>query len=308
MLVIIKQKRIRNLSKLNGVKEGTMIVPVVRVENLDKTAFIKAGFTEKLDLGETILPNKIGPITRYNADGGCLVHKDKPKETYYLMREWTYKKWVGGGDTEEVTDWVDVPRKRYPRTIIEPLALELAVMEDGRNEKLVCLPSVVFNESNSKLIIHEVNIMLELFGECEIVDYNLNPILKPTLKKLNWEVFPKGKMPWIKRKATLERFIVQARGKNSGVIRKRLETIYEHNPDFVAIGNGGFSGYLILGFEEKNLYILESTQVNNATYILENQWEDISKLSKAEILNNQYHKNRVIHSKQWFEDIKALLV
>lgn len=305
--MILKQKRIRNLSKLNGIKEGTNIVPIVRVKNVDTKILSKIGFTDEVELGESILPSKIGSVTRYNADGGHIVHRDKPKETYYVMREWTYKKWIGGGDTEEVTDWVDVPRKRYHRTLIEPMGLEMVIMKDEDEDKLICLPSIIFNESNSKLIIHEINLMLEVFGECEIVDGDLNTILKPTLKRLNWEVLPKGRMPWSQRKARLEGFIGQARGKNSGVIRKRLETIYKHNPDFVAVGNGGFSGYLIVGFEKKSLYILESTQVNNATYILENNWEEISKLTKGEILNNKYHKDRVIHSKQWFDDIEKVL-
>lgn len=305
--MILKQKRIRNLSKLAAIKEGTKVVPIVRVENIDVKTLLRIGFSSKLEIGESILPRVVGAITRYNSEGRIVVHRDKPKETYYIMKEWTYKKWIGGGQTEEVTDWVDVPRKRYPRTLLEPMGIEIIIMEDENHDKLVCLPEILFNESNSSRIIHEVNIMLELFGECEIVNSDLKSMYKPALKKLNWKVLPTGEIPWTQRKKELDSFIAQARGKNSDVIRKRLEAIYAHNPDFVAVGNGGFGGYLILGFEKKNLYVLESTQVNNATYILEYDWKEISKLTKAEILNNKYHKDRVIHGKKWFEEIDLFL-
>ena len=66
-------------------------------------------------------------------------------------------------------------------------------------------------------------------------------------------------------------------------------------------------GYLIFGFLEENLYVLECTQTNNATYILENNWEHLSGLTKAEILENNLHKERIIHRENWFEEIGRAL-
>lgn len=304
--MLLIQKRIRNLSKLSGIKNGTIIIPMIKIDESNIETLMNIGFTEQLEIGESVLPQKIGSVTRFNAEGGHILHKDRPKETYFIMREWTYKKWIGGGNTEEVTDWVDVPRKRYQRTIVNPMAMELVISRDHFGNKIVSMPEIIFDVSNSKTIIHEINMMLEIFGQCEVTDINLNSILKPKLKRLNWAILPKGKIPWAKRKEQLSTFIKQARGKNSLVVEKRLEALNEYKPDFVAIGNAGFSGYLILGFENRNLYILESTQVNNATYILENGWEEISQLSKAEILNNHFHKNRIIHTKEWFSEIKEM--
>ena len=83
--------------------------------------------------------------------------------------------------------------------------------------------------------------------------------------------------------------------------------INKYNPDFTAIGFGGFSGYMVIGFEMKKLFVLESTQINNATYVLNRDWEYISKLSKAGVLNNKLHFARVIHNNQWYESITNLL-
>lgn len=88
---------------------------------------------------------------------------------------------------------------------------------------------------------------------------------------------------------------------------KRIETINIYGPEFVAVGHAGFSGYLVFGFPAHALYVLESTQVNNATYIFAEDWEDLSKKTKAEILNHDLQEDRIIHRKGWFSRMRDLL-
>ena len=66
----------------------------------------------------------------------------------------------------------------------------------------------------------------------------------------------------------------------------------------------GFSDYIIYGFDSTDKVILESLEINNATYILKNDWENISKMTKAEILQNDLHEKRIIHSKNWYKEIE----
>jgi hypothetical protein len=51
---------------------------------------------------------------------------------------------------------------------------------------------------------------------------------------------------------------------------------------------------------------LESVKVNNATYVLRNDWESISQLTKAEILNNDLHETRIVHNKNWYSNLAEL--
>lgn len=304
--MIIKQSRIRNLSKLKGIEVGTVIrVGVSNVERfLDKLQEI--GFPPEIYEGQTILPKSIGPVSRRNSIGDYIEHKDKEKETCYRMIEWTYKQWAGRGQTKEVTDSTVVPYKRYPRTEIPPQSIEITVARK-EDEIAIISPEIRFIGENEKLIIHVVNLFLEIFGECEILNSSNESIISPRLIKLNWEVLPRGKMPWEKRKTQIIDFINTAKGNNKKVIEKRLETINKYNPDFTAIGNGGFNGYIIHGFEDKNIYVLESIYTNNATYVLEDEWEYISQLTKAEILSESLHKDRIIHSNNWYNNINSLL-
>ena len=88
---------------------------------------------------------------------------------------------------------------------------------------------------------------------------------------------------------------------------RNCEAIYAEHPDFVAYGRSGFKGYAVFGFTERNLYILESVMPNNATYVLENDWETISQLSKAEILSQELHKARIVHSENWQKNFDKIM-
>ena len=94
---------------------------------------------------------------------------------------------------------------------------------------------------------------------------------------------------------------------NQVVITYRLTTITDFEPEFVAIGRAGFSGYLIFGFPKKNLFVLESLYSGNATYVFAEKWEGLSKLTKAEILQGKLQKDRIIHRENWESQINNIL-
>jgi len=76
----------------------------------------------------------------------------------------------------------------------------------------------------------------------------------------------------------------------------------------VHVGTAGFLGYIILGFENKDFQVCESLIYGNATYIFGENWEEISQLSKAEILRDDLHRERIIHRKwSWLRRIRELL-
>lgn len=301
----IEQKRVINLSKLNVIQEGKKIrISVNKLED-KKTMLKKLGFSDELNIGETVLPSVIGPASRKNANGYYIIHRDKPKEKHSRMIEWTYKQWSGRGDTIEVTDSTAVEYERYPRTFILPEGIEFTIAMKN-DDKLLISPEFEIGYDNEKVKM-AINVMLEAFGSCEILDSDNNPILASKTIRLNWDILPKGEYPWEVQVERLKPFLNKSKGKNKAVIERRLEQINKYNPDFTAIGNAGFGGYIIHGFVSRNIYVLESIEVNNATYILNSDWKTISMLTKSEILNNNFHKARVIHNKYWYKEIVKIL-
>ena len=303
--MILKQKRIRNLARFGELTRGMKIRVYKNVSNLEVDLLQKIGFTKELNVGETVLPSIVGAATRRNAKGKIIVDRTQ-KEDCTRMIEWTYNQYAGRNETKEVTDSTVIHYKRWKQTLIPPYAIELTVIEKDGIKQIVS-PVIDYVEVNEEKVVHIVNVFLEIFGECEITDADNNPIVIPKTIRLNWELLPKGKYPWNIQKQRIQSFIKKAKGRNQAVIERRLEKVNQYSPDFTAIGLGGFSGYILYGFEEKEIYVLESTQVNNATYILNKDWELISGLTKAEILNEHYHKARVIHNENWYANMNEIL-
>lgn len=304
--MVIKKRRIRSLKPFRGVlaKYKNIIIGIPLDSEIDKQ-LVKIGFTSKSEAGETVLPSaQFGPVSNFNAEGKDLIHRDQPMEKVYRVGEWKWKEWCGRYDTIERTKFVDIPYKRYPRTFIAPPSVELAISEGQNGAKLVV--SSIIDVGDIDKVVHVINLFLEIFGECQILDPKMGEVFSPT-RRLNWTILPQGQMPWSSLKKELEKLIEETPKGNRSYLEHRLELISRHKPDFTAVGNAGFHGYIIMGFTGKNLFVLESPFYGNATYILENNWEELSKKTKAEIINENLCKHRLIHKDGWDIEIEKLL-
>ncbi len=307
--MIITGKRKRKLDKRLGfLIEGKKVNIGVPVSEDNRERIKKIGFTESLNEGETVLPRPIfGSISRFNAEGKYLIHKDQPMEKAYRQREWSWEQLAGYHETETKSKIVDVPYKRYPRTFIPPISVELSVVINKGNKKYVVAPEQILDLSNSEKPLHIINIFLEIFGYCEILTADLEDYVLKNVRRLNWEVLPPGKWPWNKIKDKVLPIIQQTNEQKQAVVIHRLKTITKIEPDFSAIGRAGFRGYIIFGFTKKNIYTLESIFTGNATYVFGEKWKFLSQLTKAEILDKSLQKDRIVHRKKWDKHINNLL-
>lgn len=308
--MIITGKRIRSInSHMRFVEEGKTIHFGRTITNDDLNTLEECGFTLPPVSGQVVLPaSSFGPVSRFNAEGKEDIHKNLPKETHFRQIEWTHKEFRGRYDRVEVTNYVDMPYERYPRTFIDPPSVELMIVELHDNQKVAITPPIEYRAANHTSILHQINLVLEIFdGHCEVFGDDLNAITMPEVRKLNWTILPQGKMPWSTLQNRLKDTIEREPKGNQPVVKYRFEKVNTYQPDFAAIGRGGFSGYVVFGFPSRNLFVFESTKTNNATYIFENNWESLSKLSKAEILSQDLQKARVIHDRNWSINLEAIM-
>jgi hypothetical protein len=305
--MLIRKKRIRNLSaNLPGIQRGESLVFAITNPERHVDRLERIGFTRDLQAGECVLPRATGPVGRFNANGRYIVHKNRPKETAHRQVMWTWTEWHGPNRVERM-EARDVPYERYPRTFVPPPSVELTVATNTRDEKLVTSPPFEYTNSNDGSILHVVNLLLELFGECTVLRSNLDEIIRVEVRRLNWEVLPQGRMPWAQLRPHVDPFVRRQRRGNRPLIEQRFQTINDHGPEFLALGRAGFSGYVVFGFPEKDLYVLESVNRDNATYVFEENWQRLSQMTKAEIVDRNLQKERIIHREGWPAEIRRLL-
>jgi len=305
--MIITQKSIRSAERyLNSMTSNKVkIIVEIRPELLNALNF--AGYSKPYSEGDTILPNAIGSVSSFNADGRYIKLKDLPKEPRYITTaEWTWKQWCGRGETKTITESRDIYKDCYQRKFYSPPSLELTLIKLN-GQLFVVSQEFKVNKIKAELFKHAINLFLELFGECEIRRHDLTSFTPTHIKRVNWSILPPGKYPWDKVQKHVKNIVKDKHTKYSNVILDRQNTLSNYKPDEVYVGNGGFRSYVAYIFKAKKLVVLESVQTDNATYIFGDDWKQVSMLTKAEILENMLQKNRLIHSKGWETRLKIIL-
>ena len=294
---------LRSLKRhLSHIKPGTPVVIGLTDLAAHQDDILAAGFSSTQAPGERLLPARVGSVSAFNAEGRWKVHRDQPMETAYREFNWEWKQWDGTWHSDTVYQ----PYQRYPRTKIEPPAVELEIEKDPMGAKVVVTEPLMLTKANEARLLHQINLFRELFGEATVLTEDLEQFTRVKVKRLNWELLPPGKMPWPELQKRVGPLIERMGERKAPVAERRLKLLTEvHHPDFVAVGHAGFSGYLIFGFAGTN--VLESLQYGNATYVFGEDWEDLSKLTKAEILHGDLQQDRIIHRENWEAQIHELL-
>jgi tetratricopeptide (TPR) repeat protein len=137
-------------------------------------------------------------------------------------------------------------------------------------------------------------------GEISPSDNNLT-----AQQRVSWTILPDGELPWTRLETALRPVLRSAGYRYRDEDAARLKFLADLNPSFTAVGREGFSGYVLFGFEDKGIYVLESPLYGNATYVLDGDWKTLSRRSKAELLRRHLHRDRIIHTKSWQQRIRS---
>lgn len=302
-MILVGRTRLRSLKRhLDYVASGAQVV-IGLTDLADHTEdLVRAGFGAAPQPGERVLPAAIGPVSAFNAEGRWKVHRDRPMETAYREINWEWKLWDG--------TWMSDTRyqayQRYPRTKIEAPAVELEIQHEPGGALLLATDPLAFLPENEEALLHRINLIRELFGEAAVLTDDLEHYVRVEKRRLNWELLPPGEMPWPQLQTHVKPLIDEMGERKGPVATRRLELLtQEFQPELVAVGRAGFTGYLAFGYGET--YVMESLYYGNATYVFGKDWEELSKLSKAEILRDDLQQARIIHRETWEEEIRELL-
>ncbi|MCI9978124.1 hypothetical protein JY742_18510 [Clostridioides difficile] len=292
-------KSIKNVDKhLEKLSEGERFYVALRGIESYSENLLKYGIgIQTLQDGDTFLPRPVKNSTKYNANGKIVIDKSV-KEERIFERSYHIVDWHGNDHYGTCYQ----SRMCYKRNLINPPESKLTY-----SNGFIISPILKNCKENKDTIKHVINMFLEMFGNCEILTEHFNTKETKVVKRLQWTVLPKGEYPWDKAKKHLDMILESTHVRYKRVINNRHRIISNKVPNFMAIGDQGFYGYVIYGFTKKNIYIFESNQPDNATYVFKGNWEDASKLSKLEIMNSNLCEARLIHNKNWESSIDKII-
>lgn len=292
----------KRLRKLSAYQQQIARLGRYRVVHLlDEEYAQRVGFENLPNDGDAIVPSPVGPITSFNANGREIIRRDLPKErlSRYEWRTWT--DWHGYSHSGLQSRTYEA----YPREHVPPPNEHLIAMR--RKSGPVFASRELNSETPHEEAVHILNMFLELFGEFEIVGANLESSMDIVVKRVNWKILPPGEYPFETAQQALKEYLDRLPDDVRHVSTDRIRTITRYRPNFMAIGLGGFSDYVVFGFSGKNRYVLESPNTGNATYVFRDDWQSVAQLTKAQILSNGLHEERLIHNQRWQSALRDVI-
>lgn len=255
-----------------------------------------------------IPPASQGKYSDQNVNGIEIIRKDLPKETHYNSVE--SPNW---GDSYNGTHTVYLPYEKYPREFRSPRELELTMTcKDLRPGLSTYVVAFQVKEVLSKAakdfrqhLFENLNLLQENVGACGVEEASVP--LADYVKSLHvsWEILPPGTVD-----ETVERIF---RGKSPSVQERdvaaeRYNFFLSLKPKSLVYGNSGFRRYFGALLEEK-MVVFENIQYGNAIYILFENWEELSKRSRVDLISGRCGTafERIVHANGWKASVKEIV-
>jgi hypothetical protein len=146
-------------------------------------------------------------------------------------------------------------------------------------------------------LFEDLNLLQENIGDCgvEAADIPMADYAKSL--HVSWEILPPGTLD-----ETIQRLF---KGKTpttqeKDVATERYEFFSSLRPKSLVFGRSGFRRYFGALLED-NLVVFENIEYGNAIYILFDNWEELSKLSRLDLMSGRFGTafERVIHTSGW---------
>ncbi len=301
------------LVKAKKLKEDNIVVfgiikanksDIITGEYLHLSLSIKDG---KVQFKGNFIPNKEqGKYSDWNINGREIKRIDLPKETFYI-----YVEAPNWGDSYNGTHTVAFQKERYPVEFISPRlsSIKIELLTENKDDYIFrFVLSEVLNRNDKNFIsrlLYCINLMQENVGMADIVESTVTAEDYIHTHTISWEILPPGeKEKFITRLFTGRQFTPEEKK----TTEERYDFFMKLKPKEMIIGVNNFQRYFGAKIDE-NLILFENTDYGNALYIMYENWEELSKKSRIELLSGRYGRDfdRVVHSGDWKEKTKAIL-
>lgn len=279
-------------------------------QNISISSLVKSQSAGPL-IGLSCFPSKkLNSVCKINIEGKFIVDKSLPKKRRYVNTiEWNWTDWQGNTHSE----FRDIYRKCYQKKYVPPLSVHFKVVQDGGNNfLLVCDIPLLYKGGEDDDIRHCINLVLSLFGECHVFNDDYSSFLPINIKKISWVLLPKGSYPWNKSGFNIQ--VSRGSSSKAKVIQSRISVLSSMLNPFISdvyMGKGGFSGYIVFECSTSTggtIAVLESSSLDNATYVFQGGWSILSQKTKREIIQGNLYFDRFIHRANWESDLKSRLL
>jgi hypothetical protein len=255
-----------------------------------------------------IPPSSSGTWARRNREGWEIIRRDLPMvEKSFSFETPNWGDWYYGSHT------VDWSREVYQRDIVSPRIAGIRVVHEGtapeeESEVFRFELDDAFDPSDSdfaRQVLLGVNVLQESVGCAGIFDAEMSPEEITKYRFVSWVIFPPGSSDADYARAFVK--LPRVSSATRRLILERKEFLEKLKPKQLVFGSAfGSSTYFGALFKD-DLVIFENMESGNAIYIMFEDWEKLSKLSRTELLQNYTNYIRILHTEGWERRVEATI-
>ena len=295
----------RDLERIDGTR--IVVAAVVTITADEAHKYECAGLS--LDNGELAVAAPTPPArnsgiwAKRNLDGWQEKRKDLPKEMRDIS-SWA-PNWNGSGHhlvTHSVEAWqVD----HHPARMLTLSAAILEPLKDGAIVRFrIDQPLDRTDADFSENLQFNLRLLREVVGRSQVYRADMSDEEFANLQSVDWELVPPGSVDRVLARLANNR---AATTEHLEIASDRLKVLERLNHDGFIVGHGKFARYFGARFGDK-LLVLENLEYGNAMYLFEENWEELTKLSRTELIKRRDPMvHRLPHLPGWQSAIRKLL-
>lgn len=247
-----------------------------------------------------------GRYSRANVEGEVVVRRDLPKTFQtYTWEAPNYGDWSKGSTTHSRTQEV------YQRDFIPPKEVTLSISilrETGGKYAVKFAVDQVLKRGMPEFeaeLLYNLNILQENVGAVDLFtsEATLEEFLATV--RVDWEILPPGHLDEVVRHILAARRTVSEQDRRQ--IMSRLQVFERLRPQAYIAGTSGFSRYFGAQYGE-DFVVFENVTYGNALYVMYENWADLSRRSRIDLLRGPREGfERILHKEGWDDRLASLL-
>ena len=248
-------------------------------------------------------PPSCGEYARRNLDGWRETRRDLPKEKREISN-WA-PSW-NSGSYHLVSREIDAyPVDHHAAKLLTISAVVIEHLVDGALVRFrIDEPLDKRSASFSTDLQFNLRLLGEAVGDAHLYDADLDDEQFARIHHVDWELLPKGSADRVLDRLAHRKEIDAERLK---VAAERLRVLDRLDHEGFIVGTGRFARYFGAKFGDR-LIALENLEYGNALYVFEDSWEQLTQLSRTELIRRRDPSvHRIPHLPGWQSALRKLV-
>ena len=296
--------------ELRSIQEQQIIVAaIINIRKTDIACGVYRHLGIKMVDGDIQFPDIIYPdhltglYARRNRDGIVWILKDLPK----VIKTFSFDS-PNFGDPDKGYHTTYIDREVYQRRFEPPREWPISISLISQDEEYVRLRiqiMAILDRQHPDFrgdLFFAINLLQEQCRDCHVFRANVSDEELARTTAVGWEIFPPGAMDRTFSAITSRLRVPTPQRQRE--IENRANALARLHPTEYIVGSGMNSHYFGAKFGD-NIVAFENIDYGNALYILFDNWQEISQMSRIDILKRHERDFiRIVHKDGWQKVLK----